>query len=92
MNVVTPIEPDAEALAQVHRALARTWIDFESALFCDVFAKLVRAAASAKKGPITINVSEMLPSLDQTWLPDAAGNRFTCEFRMAFLDPKRWAC
>ncbi len=32
MNAITPIEPDAEALAQVHRALARIWIDFESAL------------------------------------------------------------
>jgi hypothetical protein len=61
------------------------YIDLESPILVENFAKAIRRAAkSDPEAPI--NVSEMLPELDRTWLPDAAGNRYTCELRMVALD------
>jgi len=30
--------------------------------------------------------TEMLPDVEQSWLPDAEGRRYTCELRMVALD------
>lgn len=61
------------------------YLDLESPVLVDIFAKAVRRAA--KSDPeATIGLSEMLPALDHTWLPDAEGNRYTCELRMVALD------
>jgi hypothetical protein len=34
----------------------------------------------------TITVSEMLPLVDQSWLQDSDGHRFTSEFRLVAVD------
>jgi hypothetical protein len=34
----------------------------------------------------TITVSEMVPGLEQVWLPDAVGQYYTSELRMVALD------
>jgi hypothetical protein len=32
----------------------------------------------------------MLPAPEEVWLPDAAGNRYTCELRMLVVHPVPW--
>jgi hypothetical protein len=38
----------------------------------------------------SVTVSEMLPSPDEAWLPDAQGERYCCELRLAAVDGRRW--
>ncbi len=68
------------------------FLDFESPIYVDNFAKMIRrslkATAAAKPKSPYITVSEMLPTPEQVWLPDAGGN-CTSEFRFVTLDMKR---
>lgn len=64
------------------------YVDLESPAFLTSFAKIVRKAQSAVAGAAPITISEMLPGLDQLWLPDAAGELYTCELRCVVVDPR----
>ena len=59
------------------------YLDFDSTLTIENFARHVRKADS-------ITISEMLPSPDQSWLPDAAGNVYCSELRLCMTDPLPW--
>jgi hypothetical protein len=59
------------------------FVDLESPIYVEILAKLARKASA-------ITFSEMLPGLDEVWLPDAQGNRYTCELRTAVVDPQPW--
>ncbi|MBA2680040.1 MAG: lantibiotic dehydratase, partial [Ktedonobacteraceae bacterium] len=60
------------------------YVDLDSPIFGEIFAKAVRSAASARGERITI--TEMLPDPEHAWLPDDDGNRYTCEMRMVAVD------
>jgi hypothetical protein len=62
------------------------YVDFDSHLFVDMFAKLARRTAKEDKTKSLITISEMLPTHDQAWLEDAQGNRYTSEFRIVAVD------
>ncbi len=59
------------------------YVDLSSSLYVEVLARWARQAEA-------VHVSEMLPAHGQTWLADAAGQRYTCELRMAAVDPQPW--
>ena len=59
------------------------FLDLESPTYVDMFLKLVRKAS-------TVHVSEMLPTFDDCWLTDAAGQTYTAELRIAAVDPVPW--
>lgn len=59
------------------------YVDFDSPIYVEALAKLVRRASR-------MTVSEMLPTLEQTWLPDAAGRTYTCELRAVAVDSEPW--
>ena len=59
------------------------FLDLDSPSFVDLFLKLVRKASK-------VHVSEMLPSVDECWLADAEGRRYTSELRIAAVDPVAW--
>jgi hypothetical protein len=63
------------------------FLDLESELSVDVAARLV-GRALARELEADLRVSEMLPDADGLWLPDAEGNRYTCELRMVCVDPE----
>jgi hypothetical protein len=65
------------------------YVDFDSPLTVALLARLVRKAREHPLGKATITVSEMLPSLEQAWLPDAEGNRYTSELRFVAVDQRR---
>ena len=56
-------------------------VDLDSWLLVEAFARM----AGAAEGPLRL--SEMLPSPDGLWLPDAAGRRYTAELRLVAVDP-----
>jgi hypothetical protein len=62
------------------------YLDLESPIYVDTFARLVRAARESGSGDESVAVTEMVPRIDQTWLSDAEGNLYTCELRIAALD------
>jgi hypothetical protein len=63
------------------------FIDFDSPTFVEMFAKLVRRVMAARSTG-RIKISEMLPSPEQLWLTDAAGNHYTSELRMVASDTR----
>ena len=63
------------------------YVDFDSPVYVDAVAKLVRQSGEcAGAGPVA--VTEMLPALDQLWLTDAEGRRYTSELRLVAVDPR----
>lgn len=62
------------------------YVDFESPLYVQHLAKVIRHTAEQHSPGTRISFSEMLPSHEQTWLPDAEGNRYTSELRLVAVD------
>ena len=63
------------------------YVDLDSPILVAAFLKLIRrtadSAAAATQG---VMVSEMLPGHDAMWLSDAAGARYSSEFRLVAVD------
>ncbi len=65
------------------------YVDLDSPIYVEMLAKLIRQAqAVSEEGYITI--TEMLPSPEQVWLPDADGQRYTSELRIVAVDQRRY--
>jgi hypothetical protein len=60
------------------------YIDFSSPVLVDVFVRMLAKATA-------LGLSEMLPAHDELWLPDADHNAYTCELRIAAVDPVAWS-
>jgi hypothetical protein len=58
--------------------------DFRSIVLVNLFAKHIRQTQAAGHDEYTI--SEMLPDLDQLWLTDQAGQRYSSELRFVAFD------
>ncbi|HLH61211.1 MAG TPA: lantibiotic dehydratase [Ktedonobacteraceae bacterium] len=65
------------------------FIDFDSPIYVDSLAKLVRQATNVHPPEPSIQVSEMLPAPNEVWLPDAEGRRYTSELRFVAVDLPR---
>jgi hypothetical protein len=59
------------------------FVDFDSPLLVGELLRLARQAHH-------VSLSEVLPALDELWLHDATGNRYTSELRLAMVDPLPW--
>ena len=62
------------------------YVDFASTIYVGMVSKLIRR--TAEQGGAVVTFSEMLPRLDQTWLPDGDGQTYTSEFRVVAVDLK----
>jgi hypothetical protein len=62
------------------------YLDFDSPIYIDLLAKIVRSALEAPDDVHKIKFSEMLPAPDQLWLPDAEGRLYTSELRIMAVD------
>jgi len=58
--------------------------DFRSIVLVNLFAKHIRQTEAA--GQVQFTVTEMLPGLDQLWLADRAGQRYSSELRFVAFD------
>ncbi|HEX7313095.1 MAG TPA: lantibiotic dehydratase, partial [Pyrinomonadaceae bacterium] len=66
-----------------------SYVDFDSPIYVGLMAKSVRRTAEAGEGAGVVAVSEMLPEVNETWLPDAEGRHYTSELRIVALDLAR---
>ncbi|HYP25134.1 MAG TPA: lantibiotic dehydratase, partial [Blastocatellia bacterium] len=64
------------------------FVDLDSPVLVNLFAKMVRQAGEKDSPDAVITVTEMLPGPDQVWLPDGEGNRYTSELRVIAVDLK----
>ncbi|HEY0601690.1 MAG TPA: lantibiotic dehydratase [Herpetosiphonaceae bacterium] len=62
------------------------YVDFDSPVYVNILARLVRRIQTSDAADRSVTVVEMLPRLDQAWLPDAEGRRYTSELRIVALD------
>jgi len=62
------------------------YLDLESPILADIFCRMVRSTIDAKLPDAMIEVTEMLPDLQQMWLSDNDGDRYSCELRIVGLD------
>jgi len=62
------------------------FVDFDSPLYVGLFAAAVRSCEDDVSGKQQITVSEMVPAIEQAWLPDANDRHYTSELRMVAVD------
>lgn len=62
------------------------YVDFDSPIYVDIFAKALRLLAEHPAADQPFTLTEMLPTPDQTWLSDAEGRHYTSELRMVAVD------
>lgn len=62
------------------------FIDFDSPIYIDMLAKMIRRNMEIHPDTLSITITEMLPAPDQTWLTDAEGQHYTSELRFVAVD------
>jgi hypothetical protein len=65
------------------------YVDFQSPTFINIFARVVRRTLQSEQPDHILRISEMLPTLEQLWLPDAEGRLYTSELRIVAVDQAR---
>lgn len=58
------------------------YVDFRSLLYVRSLCTFARAAAGEGGGAVSVVVTEMLPTPEQAWVSDAAGDRYFSELRL----------
>lgn len=64
------------------------YLDLASPILVEVLCRMVRRVITAGRPADEFVFSEMLPDIENTWLPDASGASFTSELRFAVVDLK----
>ncbi|MGK5739880.1 thioesterase domain-containing protein [Micromonospora sp. URMC 103] len=64
------------------------FVDLSSPAFANMFCAMVRAARGDGGDCISLVVSEMLPTPDDAWVPDADGRRYFSELRLHVVDDR----
>ena len=62
------------------------YLDLDSPIYVDIFAKVIRQVSRHPDADRRITLTEMLPTPDQAWLPDAEGRHYTSELRITAVD------
>lgn len=65
-----------------------SYVDLSSPQSAGSLCSMMRGAM-AHGDDVSVTVTEMLPTAEQSWLPDAAGRRYSCELRLQVVDPLR---
>jgi hypothetical protein len=79
------------AFFKVPIELKPAYVDFESPILVDMFAKMIRRTRDAGLLDATVDLTEMLPDPTQAWLTDATGQRYTSELRIVAVDSTPFA-
>lgn len=63
------------------------YVDFTSPSFVASFLQMLRSAHTSDGDDVRLTVSELLPRVEDAWVPDAEGRRYFSELRLQVLDP-----
>jgi hypothetical protein len=66
-----------------------TYVDFSGPLYVQSLLHMSRGAAAQAGAEAEMCITEMIPTPDQAWLPDAAGRRYLSELRLQVRDLHR---
>ena len=69
--------------ARIPEETKPVFVDLASPIYVEMFARIARRGT-------TLTCSEMLPDLDDTWIPDVQGRTYTGELRVVAVDPVGW--
>jgi hypothetical protein len=64
------------------------YVDFSSPIYVSIFCAMVRVTRRQRGDEVPIVITEMLPTPDEAWVPDADGNRYSSELRIHVCDPE----
>ena len=64
------------------------YLDLASPVLVEILCRMVRRVITAGRPADEFVFSEMLPDIENTWLPDASGASYTSELRFAVVDLK----
>lgn len=62
------------------------YVDLDSPMYVDILCKNVHRTQKSDLAQTPLEVTEMLPLPQESWLMDHAGQRFTSEFRLVAVD------
>ena len=65
------------------------YVDFDSPIYVSIMAKAIRRTEQSGHLDQVITLAEMVPTHDQSWLPDIEGQRYTSELRIVAVDLAR---
>ncbi|WP_412538155.1 lantibiotic dehydratase [Longispora sp. K20-0274] len=63
------------------------YVDLSSPVYATIFCSMLRAARLSHGDDVRVTITEMLPTPDEAWVPDADGNRYFSEIRVQVCDP-----
>jgi hypothetical protein len=78
--------PD-KVFAKIGTEIKPVYVDLTSPRYVSAFCTMLRSTRLAAGDGVGIVLTEMLPSAEDAWLPDASGQRYFSELRIQFLDP-----
>ena len=62
------------------------YVDLESPVYVNILTRMVRRTLESEGEQATVKLVEMMPELEEVWLPDSKGNRYTSELRFVLFD------
>jgi hypothetical protein len=63
------------------------YVDFTSVRYVSNLCGMLRSAWMRSGDQVKLTISELLPSPGDSWVPDAAGQRYFSELRLQLRDP-----
>ncbi len=62
------------------------YADFASPVYVNILTRMIRRTLESEGENGNVKLVEMMPQVEQVWLPDSKGNRYTSELRFAAFD------
>lgn len=72
--------------AKISTEVKPVYVDFTSPAYLGSLSAMLRSARDTGK-PVVVTLTEMLPTPEETWVPDAAGRTYFSELRLQVTDP-----
>jgi surfactin synthase thioesterase subunit len=79
--------PD-RVFARVGTEIKPCYVDLTSPVSISAFCTMLRTARSGHGPDVPVTLTELLPTPEQAWVPDAKGRRYFSELRLHVRDPR----
>lgn len=75
-----------QVFVKIETEVKPLFVDFTSPFYVASLCTMLRSAQAAHGDQVKLTLTEMLPTADQAWVPDAAGERYLSELRLQIVD------